>query len=166
MAFHEPLPCIFVEPLRIGMQSTAIIRGPTLCEFAVDQDLVRLAGCELLNGVQWPSVQAMNARALLRQQQVWKVAVEEHLHTYAQVCWSAYEWLSSELFSSTPHEECYSQSFCTLVACMWWGRRLAPACLSPGRCFLAEALRLVIQDMPTEPIYSVSCLSSILPCSL
>ena len=66
------------------MPPTAITTGGTLCELAVDQDLVRLASCELLNGIQWPPVQAMDARALLRQQQVWKVAVEEHLHMHAQ----------------------------------------------------------------------------------
>ena len=84
MTFHEPLPCIFIYPQKIGMQSEEIISGPTLCESTVDQDLVRLAGCELLNGIQRPPVQAMDARALLRQQQVWKVAVEEHLHRDAQ----------------------------------------------------------------------------------
>ena len=66
------------------MQSTAIRAGRTLCELAVDQNLVRLTSCELLNGIQWPPVQAMDARALLRQQQVWEVAVEEHLHMHAQ----------------------------------------------------------------------------------
>ena len=66
------------------MRSTAIAAIHTLREFAVNQDLVRLAGCELLDGIQWPPVQAMDARALLRQQQIWEVAVEEHLHMDAQ----------------------------------------------------------------------------------
>ena len=73
-----------MDPLRTEMQSQAIIAGPTLCEHTVDQDLVRLTGCELFSGIQWPPVQAMKARALLRQQEVWEVAIEEHLHIAAQ----------------------------------------------------------------------------------
>ena len=44
------------RPEKCGGSSTAITAGYTLCELAVDQDLVRLAGCELLNGIQRPPV--------------------------------------------------------------------------------------------------------------
>ena len=52
----------------------------TLRVLAVDKYMVCLAGCELLNSVQRRAVQASYARTLLSQEQVRKVAVEQHLH--------------------------------------------------------------------------------------
>ena len=51
----------------------------TLGVLAVDQDLVRLTSGQLLHSVQGCSVEPMDARALLGQQQVREVAVEQHL---------------------------------------------------------------------------------------
>lgn len=57
-----------------------ITAARTLGVLAVDEDLVRLTGGGLLNSVQRRSVESAYARALLGEQQVREVAIEQHLH--------------------------------------------------------------------------------------
>ncbi len=72
--------------VHVHKASAMTTEARTLSVLAVDQDLVRLTGGQLLDSVQRRSVEPAYARALLGEQQVREVAVEEHLHGTTGKC--------------------------------------------------------------------------------